>query len=86
MVAGESFEIILGLLSKISEESGHWIVSFFEKITGTDLPQTLESSVGILVLLTIFLGIAEFSRKILWFVVAVGWALVLLRIAVEMIK
>ncbi|MBC7115193.1 MAG: hypothetical protein PWR13_1417 [Archaeoglobi archaeon] len=83
MLEESSFEAVVGFLSTFSSMAGHWIVSLFEKIIGTDLPSTLESSVGILLLLTIFLGIAEFSRKVLWFVVAVGWSLVVLRIAIS---
>jgi len=85
MISETSFDTVLTLLTTVSEEIGHWVISLFEKIIGNDLPSSLESSVGILMLLTIFLGIAEFSRKILWIVVAVGWALVILRIAVELL-
>ncbi|MBC7110088.1 MAG: hypothetical protein H5T46_03640 [Archaeoglobi archaeon] len=74
---------MVSFLSTFSSITGHWIINLFERIIGTDLPSTLESSVGILLILTIFLGIAEFSRKVLWFIVAVGWSLVLLRIAIS---
>lgn len=83
MLEGSSLEAVVSFLSTFSSITGHWIINLFERIIGTDLPSTLESSVGILLILTIFLGIAEFSRKVLWFIVAVGWSLVILRIAIS---
>lgn len=77
---------LLSLIQRVGEQLGRWVVNFFEKILGSGLPKELEASVGILILLTLFLAAAEFSRKILWYVVAVGWFLVALRISMEVLS
>lgn len=81
-----TIDTLIGMIQGLGEKLGQWVVGFFEKILGTGLPQGLEASIGILMLLTIFMAVAEFSRKILWYVVAVGWFLVALRISMEVLS
>lgn len=68
---------------------GHWIgggiVGLIQYISGIPIPQPIVDAVGMLVILTIFLGIAEVAKKAIWVVVAVGWALIIVRIAILMI-
>ncbi len=68
---------------------GHWIgekiVGLIQSISGVMIPKTIIDAIGLLVILTIFLAIAEVAKKAIWIIVAVGWVLIILRIAILMI-
>ncbi len=68
---------------------GHWlsemIVGMIQSISGIIIPQTIVDAIGLLVMLTIFLAIAEVAKKAIWVIVAVGWVLIILRIVILMI-
>ncbi len=68
---------------------GHWIgekiVWIIQSISGVAIPTTIIDAIGLLVILTIFLAIAEVAKKAIWIIVAVGWVLIILRIAILMI-
>ena len=68
---------------------GHWlggkIVDILQFITGVKMPGSIVDAIGMLVILTIFLGIAEVAKKAIWIIVAVGWVLIALRIAMLII-
>lgn len=68
---------------------GHWIgekiVGLIQYISGIIIPTSIVDAIGMLVILTIFLGIAEVAKKAIWVVVAVGWVLIAVRIAILMI-
>lgn len=68
---------------------GHWlgekIVELIQSISGVVIPVTIVDAIGLLVILTIFLAIAEVAKKAIWVIVAVGWALIVLRIAILII-
>lgn len=68
---------------------GHWlgekIVGLIQSISGVVIPQTIVDAVGLLVILTIFLAIAEVAKRAIWIIVAVGWVLIIVRIAMLMI-
>ncbi len=68
---------------------GHWIgekiVWLLQSISGVLIPQTIVDAIGMLVILTIFLAIAEVAKKAIWIIVAVGWILIVLRILILMI-
>ncbi len=68
---------------------GHWIgekiVELIQSVSGIIIPQTIVDAIGMLVILTIFLAIAEVAKKAIWIVVAVGWALIIVRIVILMI-
>ena len=67
---------------------GHWlgemIVGLIQSISGIMIPSTIVDAIGLLVILTIFLAIAEVAKKAIWIIVAVGWVLIILRIAILM--
>lgn len=69
---------------------GHWlgemIVGFIQSISGVAIPQTIVDAIGLLVILTIFLALADVAKKAIWIIVAVGWVLIVLRIAILMIR
>lgn len=68
---------------------GHWIgekiVGFIQSVAGIIIPQSIVDAIGMLVILTIFLAIAEVAKKAIWIVVAVGWVLIIVRIVILMI-
>lgn len=68
---------------------GHWlgekIVELIQYISGIKLGQEIVDAIGMLVILTIFLGIAEVAKKAIWIVVAIGWVLIFVRILMIMI-
>ena len=68
---------------------GHWlgekIVELIQYISGIKLGQEIVDAIGMLVILTIFLGIAEVAKKAIWIVVAIGWVLIIVRILMMMI-
>jgi hypothetical protein len=68
---------------------GHWIgekiVGLIQSLAGIIIPQSIVDAIGMLVILTIFLAIAEVAKKAIWIVVAVGWVLIIVRIVILMI-
>jgi hypothetical protein len=68
---------------------GHWIgekiVDLIQSLTGVVLPVEIIDAIGVLVILTISLAIAEVAKKAIWVIVVVGWVLIILRIAMLMI-
>lgn len=68
---------------------GHWIgekiVGLIQYVAGIIIPPAIVDAIGMLVILTIFLAIAEVAKKAIWIVVAVGWALIIVRIVILMI-
>lgn len=68
---------------------GHWlgekIVELIQYITNIKLGQEIVDAIGMLVILTIFLAIAEVAKKAIWIVVAIGWVLIFIRILMIMI-
>ncbi len=68
---------------------GHWIgekiVGLIQALSGIIIPQSIVDAIGMLVILTIFLAIAEVAKKAIWIVVAVGWVLIIVRIVILMI-
>lgn len=68
---------------------GHWIgekiVQLIQSVAGIIIPPSIVDAVGMLVILTIFLAIAEVAKKAIWIVVAIGWVLIIVRILMLMI-
>ncbi|MCZ7362027.1 MAG: hypothetical protein O8C58_01600 [Candidatus Methanoperedens sp.] len=68
---------------------GHWIgakiVELIQYISGIIIPPTIVDAIGMLVILTIFLGIAEIAKKAIWIVVAIGWVFIIIRLLMLMI-
>lgn len=68
---------------------GHWIgdkvVWVIQSSAGIIIPPAITDAIGMLVILSMFLAIAEVARKAIWIVVAIGWVLIILRIAILMI-
>lgn len=67
---------------------GHWIaekvVSMIEIISGVIIPPTIIDTIGLLIILTIFLSLADIAKKIVWMIIMLGWVLIILRIVLLM--
>jgi hypothetical protein len=83
----EVFEQLLTFLYAAAHWFGQLVVGLIQLILGDTIPETtfdgLVDPIGFLILLTIFLALAEVAKKIAWLVVIVGWALILVRVLVE---
>ena len=68
---------------------GHWlgeqIIALIQSNSDVIVPSSIVDAVGMLVILTIFLAIAEVAKRAIWIVVAIGWVLIVMRIAMLMI-
>ncbi|MBU4453570.1 MAG: hypothetical protein KJ929_00575 [Euryarchaeota archaeon] len=76
---------VMAFIYTISHWLGEIIVGFIQSISGVAIPQTIVDAIGLLVILTIFLALADVAKKAIWIIVAVGWVLIVLRIAILMI-
>lgn len=67
----------------------HWFGSIISQAIGSilnyALPPELIDPLGFLVILTLFLAIAEIAKKLAWLVIVVGWILIILRIVIEVL-
>lgn len=68
---------------------GHWIaekvVLIIQAISGVIIPSTIVDAIGLLIVLTIFLSLADIAKKIVWTIVVLGWILIIIRIVLLMI-
>lgn len=73
---------ILGFLSTIARYIGLGIVQLVQRIlpSATGLPDLAEP-IGYLALLTIFVILTSAARKVALIILLVGWALILIRLA-----
>lgn len=83
----EVFDQLLTFLYAAAHWFGQLVVGLIQLILGDAIPETtfdgLVDPIGFLILLTIFLALAEVAKKIAWLVVVVGWILILVRVLVE---
>ena len=68
---------------------GHWIgqkiVEILPYLSGMRFGQDIVDAIGMLVILTIFLAIAEFAKKAIWVIVVIGWIFIIIRILMLLI-
>ena len=76
---------IMAFIYTIGHTIGQKVVEIIQSISGIAIPESISSAIGMLVILTIFLAIAEVAKKAIWIVVAVGWVLIIVRIVILMI-
>ena len=75
---------VMAFIYTLGNWLGEMIVGLIQSISGITIPPTIVDAIGLLVILTIFLAIAEVAKKAIWIIVAVGWVLIILRIAILM--
>lgn len=68
----------------------HWvgglIVKLVEEIVPLQTPSQLIDPIGFLTLLTVLLLVAQIAKKLVWGIVVVGWILIGIRIALEILQ
>jgi len=78
---------LLTFLHTLANWVGYFFVEYVLKnLLPVDNPATLDvlvGPIGYMLLLTVFLIIAEVAKKVAWIVVVVGWILIVVRIVVE---
>ncbi len=70
---------------------GHLIGQGVVKLVATiipslEFPNELVDPIGVLAILTIFLAVAAIAKKLVWIVVIAGWALILVRLILVIVK
>lgn len=79
---------ILTFFQTIAEYIGKGLVSLISQVANVKLDQ-LKEPLGYLGVLTIFLGILSMisaAKKVLWFIVMLGWGLIIVRIVMEVVN
>ena len=73
--------MLLQFLHTLSDWAGGLIAAGIHFILpSVNVPASLASSIGLLAVISILLGLAEVAKKAVWIVVLVGWVLVVVRI------
>lgn len=82
-------EQALTFLYTVAHWLGRLVIDLVRMILGDAMPTGILEDVvdplGFLILITLFLAVAEVTKRIAWLVVVVGWALIAARIAIELI-
>lgn len=84
-MADNILESILTFIYTVGHWIGQKIVELLQYISGITLGQEIVDAIGMLVILTIFLAIAEVAKKAIWVVVVIGWVFIIIRILMLMI-
>jgi len=78
-------ENVLSFIYTIRHWIGEKVVLLIQYVSGVIIPPSIVDAIGMLVILTIFLAIAEFAKKAIWIVVVIGWIFIIIRIFMLMI-
>ena len=86
-----SFEEILAKILQFIHTVASWVGSLIAAVIHSVLPsitipKDLIEAIGLMAILTIFLLIVQVAKKLTWIVVIIGWALILVRIVLLLIK
>ena len=76
----------LAFIYTIAHWVGGLIVGLVENIIPLQTPANLVDPIGYLALLTVFLVVAEVAKKVVWGIVVVGWLLIGVRVALEVLQ
>ena len=79
--------LALQFLNTASEAIGYLVSAGIRTILpSVQVPASLVSTIGMLAVISILLGLAEVAKKAVWIVVVVGWVLVAIRIALVAVQ
>lgn len=76
-------------INQAANRLGEWMVKAANEIVGRDVASGLEVPLGYLGVLTAALfafSVIQVARKVIWLIVVVGWALLILRIVLEVLS
>lgn len=75
---------VLAFIYTLAHGAGELVVGLIERIVPLEKTgASLVDPIGLLVLVTALLLLAEMAKKLAWLVVVVGWALIVIRIVLE---
>ena len=78
---------LLQFLHTASDWAGDLVVAGVHAILPSlSIPSSLASSIGLLAVISILLGLAEVAKKVVWIVVIAGWVLVIVRIGLVLVQ
>jgi hypothetical protein len=78
---GDIWTQILTFLYTIAHQIGEWVLRLLQTLfPQAALPMELADPIGFLVLLTVFVVLAQAARKIAWYILIVGWVLIVIRL------
>ena len=78
---------LLQFLHTASDWAGSLVASGIRSILPSlTIPESLASSIGLLAIVSVLLGIAEVAKKAVWAIVIAGWVLVVVRISMVAIQ
>lgn len=79
--------MLLQFLQTGSEWAGSLVVRGVHFILPSlAIPPSLASSIGLLVVVSVLLGVAEVAKKAVWVIVIAGWVLVVVRIGLIVVQ
>ncbi len=76
----------LTFLSTAAHWLGQLVASIVQAIVHYTLPTDLIDPIGVLILLTALLAISAIAKRLVWIIVLVGWILIIIRIAMEVLR
>ncbi len=77
---------LLAFIYTLAHWLGGLIVQLVEEIVPLQTPGQLIDPIGYLTLLTVLLLVAQIAKKLVWGIVVVGWILIGIRIALEILE
>ncbi len=81
----DTLTLIFGFIYTIGYFVGDKVVWIIESISGVNIPNEVTNTIGLLVILTIFLSLVDVAKKIVWIILTIGWVLIILRIVMLMV-
>ena len=84
-MAVDMLTVMMTFIYTIGHLIAEKVVLIIQAISGVIIPPTIVDTVGLLIVLTIFLSLADIAKKIVWTIVVLGWILIILRIVLLMI-
>lgn len=77
---------LLESLSSLADTIGAYVLAAIGFILPVALTPELAAPIGWLALLTASLALGEAAKKLTWAIVGIGWILIVVRIALEVIR
>jgi len=77
---------LLSFFYTVAHWAGGVIVGLLDSLLPLQTPQQLTDPIGFLALITVVLVVAEVAKKLAWLVVVAGWALIAVRVAMEVLQ
>jgi hypothetical protein len=80
---------ILAFIDTAARWLGGAIISILELIVKVTLPEDLVVPIGYLAMLTgvlLLFSFVEAAKRVVWFIVIIGWLLIIVRIIMELIR